>query len=195
MTRFKIVVAAALAALLVPVAAVAKEASIEGPMAVAGSGFFGGELEMATGDEQRPVRIKGIGGYVGFLDLAGDLKVRCAGKGRVHKKETEEGVVYLCAGRGGQAVARGSHFKLRGFALRYRALFPAGVTGTLNGRFTPCTQGEDGWECAKPERRERPEATERKRGEHKERPAAKEGSQEEGEIPTLSELAEMLAGK
>lgn len=187
------IAATALVALLVPVAAVAKDAKIEGPMAVAGAGFFGGELEMASTGEQRPFRITGRGGYVGFLDLAGDLKVRCAGKGRVQKQETDAGVVYLCKGRVGQAVAIGSHFKLRGYALRYRAVFPAGTTGSFHGRFVQCIQAEDGWQCERPERAG---TTERKRGEAnparpgQERPAP---STDE-EIPSLEELADMLDG-
>jgi hypothetical protein len=84
MTSFKTIVAAALVALLVPVAAVAKDANVSGPAKLAGKGFFGGELAMASTDAQRPVRIAGRGGYVGLLDLGGDLKVRCTGKGRVH---------------------------------------------------------------------------------------------------------------
>ena len=193
------VAAAAVVALLVPVAAVAKDAKIEGPAAVAGAGFFGGELEMAAADKQRPVHIAGRGGgYVGFLDLAGDLKVRCSGKGRAQKQETEAGVVYLCKGRAGQALVRGSHFKFRGQAGRYRIAFPRGTTGVFHGRFVQCIQGEDGWQCDRPERPERPAVTERQRGEAKplepkpkprgERPA----ESDDEEIPSLDELAGML---
>ena len=202
MTSIKTVAAVALAALLVPVAAVAKEAAIEGPQAVKGSGFFRAELKQAGGDEQRSVRINGRGGYVGFLDLGGDLKVRCVGRGRVHEKETDEGTVYLCAGRGGAAVAKGSHFKLRGFALRYRALFPAGTTGTFDGnRFAACTKTDEGWSCEQQQRPERPGKTERPGAkERPERPGAKERTQpvegsEDAEVPTLSELSTLLAGQ
>jgi hypothetical protein len=182
----RIIAVAAVVALLVPVAAVAKDATIEGPAAIAGAGFFGGEIEMAATEGQRPFRIVGRVGYVGFLDLAGDLKVRCAGKGRVTKKQTEAGVVHLCSGRGGQAVALGSHFKLRGHALRYRAFFPAGASATFHGRFVECTKREDGWECERPERPTKAEP--KQRGE---RPA----KDAEDEIPSLDELAAMLDGK
>jgi len=210
MTSIKTVAAVAFVALLVPVAAVAKEAKVNGPTALAGTGFFGGELEMAMADGQRPVRINGAGGYVGILDLGGDLKVRCVGQGRAKVKETEQGKVYLCAGRGGQATILGSRFKFRGFANRYRAMFPAGVTGSFRGRFVACTQGEESWECARPERAERPERPERTerpdrpdRPDRPERPEAKErvspkeapAPKQDDEVPTLAELAAMLAGK
>lgn len=190
------VAAAAVVALLVPVAAVAKDAKIEGPMAVAGAGFFGGELEMASA-EKRPVHISARGGgYVGFLDLAGDLKVRCSGKGRVQKQQTDAGAVYLCKGRAGQALVRGSHFKLRGQAGRYRAVFPRGTTGTFHGRFVQCTQGEDGWTCERPER---PGATERGRGEVKpaepKQRVPQPAPSDDEEIPSLDELAGMLGGQ
>jgi hypothetical protein len=133
------IAAFALVALLVPAAAGAKEAQVNGPAAIAGKGFFGGELAMALADGHRPVKIAGRGGYVGFLDLAGDLKVRCTGQGRARKTETDQGTVYLCKGRGGQATVLGSHFTFRGFARHYRALLPEGVRGTFHGRFAVCS--------------------------------------------------------
>ena len=153
------IAATAFVALLVPLAAVAKESEVNGPAALAGKGFFGGELTMELADGQRPVRLGARGGYIGILDLGGDLKVRCQGRGRVHKKETEQGVVYMCIGRGGQAIILGSHFKFRGFAMRYRALLPAGTSGTFHGRFVECTktEGEEGeakWACGGGEQRE-----------------------------------------
>lgn len=126
--------ACALVALLVPASAVAAAGSeVDGPTTVGGRGFFGGELRMELGDGQRPVRIVGKIGYVGFLDLGGDLKVRCAGRGRMATKDTEQGRVYLCKGRGGQAVVSGSHFAFRGFAKRFRIHVPEGASGTLHG--------------------------------------------------------------
>jgi hypothetical protein len=198
MTSIKTIVAAALVALLVPVAAVAKDANVNGPAKLAGKGFFGGELAMASTDDQRPVRIAGRGGYVGILDLGGDLKVRCTGKGRVHKKQTEQGTVYLCAGRAGAAVVLGSHFKFRGFAVAYRVLIPAGVSGTFHGRFVQC--GEDEATCGQAEQ---PTRGQQERGEPKvergtpstEKPGKPAPSDDDEEIPTLSELADLLDGK
>jgi uncharacterized membrane protein YgdD (TMEM256/DUF423 family) len=185
MTSFKMIVAAALVALLVPVAAVAKDANVSGPAKLVGKGFFGGELAMAPTEDQRPVRIAARAGYVGILDLAGDLKVRCTGKGRVTRKQTERGTVYLCAGRGGLAVVLGSHFKFRGFAATYHVLIPAGVRGTFHGRFLQCGAAEASCGQAEPPARERGKPS-------TEKPVA---SEDEEELPTLSELAEMLVGK
>lgn len=166
------IVALGLVALLVPVAAVAKDARVEGPTALVGAGYFGGELELAMAEGQRPVRLVGGAGYVGVLDLGGDLKIRCLGKGRVQKKETEAGDVYTCAGRrGGQIVLLGSHVKLRGFATRYRALLPAGAAGTWHGTRFAVRQKDGESEAREPN------------------PA-----REREEIPSLDELADMLAG-
>ncbi|NUT56948.1 MAG: hypothetical protein HOQ03_13335, partial [Thermoleophilia bacterium] len=124
-----------LVALLVPVAAVAKDVRVEGPAVVTGAGHVGGELELALGEGQRPVRIDGRAGYVGVLDLAGDLKLRC-GKGRLQQQETPTGTAYRCAGRRpGSLILLGSHFAFRGFLTRYRIQLPAGASGSLHGRF------------------------------------------------------------
>jgi hypothetical protein len=189
----RLIAAAALVALLVPVAAVAKDARVKGPTALVGAGYFGGELELAMEDGQRPVRILGRAGYIGVLDVAGDLKIRCLGKGRVTKKETENGSVYFCAGRqAGQVVLLGSHFKFRGFATHYRALLPAGAAGSFHGRFVQCDPAADASTCRapKPETERAKPAEPRERG--RQRPAPPET--EEDEIPTLAELAAMLAG-
>jgi len=158
----------ALVALLVPVAAVAKDAKdarVKGPATLVGAGYFGGELELASADGQRPVRLLGRAGYIGVLDLAGDLKIRCLGTGRVQKRETRDGVVYSCVGRQGvEAVLLGSHFKFRGFATHYKALLPAGASGTFHGRYVV-----GGERAPKPAR-------------------------ETDEIPSLDELAAMLDG-
>jgi len=196
----RIIAAAALAALLVPVAAVAKDARVKGPTALVGAGYFGGELELALEDGQRPVRIIGRAGYIGVLDLGGDLKIRCTGKGRVQKQETEDGNVYFCAGRqGGQVILLGSHFKLRGFAKHYRALLPAGVSGSFHGRFVQCDWAAEASKCHGP----RPDAdrAEPKRGDANPGEARERGQQspeqpdDKDEVPTLAELAAMLAGQ
>jgi hypothetical protein len=155
----RIIAALGLVALLVPVAAVAKDARVQGPSILKGAGWFGGELELAMEDGQRPVRIVSGGGHIGVLDLGGDLKIRCVGpdpmkQGRVQKKETDAGTVYTCAGRrGGEIVLLGSHVKFRGFAKRYLVKLPAGASGSFHGRFTVRGEGED----EGTERTERPE--------------------------------------
>jgi hypothetical protein len=167
----------ALVALLVPVAAVAKDARVKGPSALVGAGYFGGELELAMADGQRPVTIAGRAGYIGVLDLGGDLKIRCLGTGRVQKQETPNGIVYRCAGRqGGQVILLGSHFTFRGFASQYKAMLPAGASGAWHGRFV--VRGERG---DAPEERKAPER-------------APKPARETDEIPSLEELAAMLEG-
>lgn len=184
------IAAAALVALLVPVAAVAKDARIKGPTAIVGAGYFGGELELAMGDGQRPVKIAGRAGYIGVLDLGGDLKIRCLGKGRVQKQETENGTVYRCAGRqGGQVILLGSHFAFRGFSAHYRALLPAGAAGTFHGRFVQCDLAEaSSCRAPKPERQPA-EPAERGQREHPAKPV-----DDDEEIPSLEELAKLLEG-
>lgn len=180
------IAAAALVALLVPVAAVAKDARVKGPTALVGAGYFGGELELAPGEGQRPVKIAGRAGYIGVLDLGGDLEVRCLGKGRVQKQETENGMVYRCAGRrGGQVILLGSHFKLRGFATHYRVLLPAGASGSFHGRFVQCDPAAEASSCRGP----KPDGERPAPGERGERSAP---SEDEAEIPSLDELAGML---
>ena len=173
----RIIAALGLVALLVPVAAVAKDARVQGPSALVGAGYYGGELELALEDGQRPVKIAARGGgYIGVLDLGGDLKIRCVGKGRVQKQETEQGMIYRCAGRqGGHVFLLGSHFTFRGFATRYNATLPAGTSGTWHGRFVVRGENSAG---------ERPKAPEREP-----KPA-----RDADEIPSLDELADMLDG-
>ena len=126
--------ACALIALLVPAAAAAAgSGEVTGPVTLTGNGYFGGELTMELGEKQRPLRIAGRIGYVGFLDLGGDLKVRCGGRARPTVQRTRQGRVYLCKGRFGQAAALGSHFTFRGFAARYQLQLPSGTAGALNG--------------------------------------------------------------
>ena len=116
----------------------------------------------------------------------GDLEVRCLGKGRLQQKETENGMVYRCAGRrGGQVILLGSRFKLRGFATHYRVLLPAGASGSFHGRFVQCDPAAAASSCRGPRRDgERPTPAERGG-----RPAPVE---DEEEIPSLEELAGML---
>jgi hypothetical protein len=173
----RIIAALGLVALLVPVAAVAKDARVTGQSAVVGAGYYGGELELAMDDGQRPVRLAARAGYIGVLDLGGDLKLRCVGTGRVQKQETANGTVYRCAGRkGGEIVLLGSHFTFRGFASHYQATLPAGASGSWHGRFVVRGGRDDA-------------QGERKAPERAPRPA-----RETDEIPSLEELAAMLDG-
>ena len=202
LVSIRTIAAAALVALLVPVAAVAKDAKdakdakVKGPTTLVGAGFFGGELELAMEDGQRPVRIVGRAGYIGVLDIGGDLKIRCVGTGRVKKTETENGIVYFCAGRqGGQVIMLGSHFKFRGFAPHYRALLPAGATGSFHGRFVQCDLAAEASKFQGPKTEAEPDTERTKRTEPSERGQQRPAPSDDEEIPTLAELAALLAGK
>lgn len=131
-----------LAALTLPLAAAAKKLEVQGPLAIKGHGFLRGELQTADPANTKPVRFRGQGGFIRFVDLGGDLKVKCQGKGQMKSTDNDEGqTVVFCMGRGGRAAASGSHYRLVLFALRYQAFIPEGVSGTLQGRFRSCTPG------------------------------------------------------
>jgi hypothetical protein len=146
-----------LAALVFPVAAAAEEdppqsderssavktLDVEGPLLLKGKGRLRGELEMSNLSETRAVVFGGRVGAIRFVDLAGDLRVKCQGRGSSSVREDDEGhKVYVCKGRGGRVQVHGSHFELQLAARRYGAMLPAGVTGTLQGLFRTCVPGE-----------------------------------------------------
>lgn len=189
-----------LLALALPASAAAKQNEIKGPATLAGAAFVGGELSMTSLDEQRPFAFQGRAGYVGFLDLAGDLKVRCAGKGEARSKETDKGRVFMCMGRGGVAQALGSHFRFRGFALRYRILVPEGVSGEIHGRYVICADGGAKAEraCAAPGDGQRNADRGNRsadRGDRGAAPDAGKGDAGQEKQPSLADLAAMLAAK
>ena len=128
-------------------------------------------------DGQRPVKLAARAGYIGVLDLGGDLKIRCVGTGRVQKQETENGIVYRCAGRkGGEVVLLGSHFTFRGFATQLQRDAAGGSERHL----------------ARPLRR--PGRTRRRPGGRSAPERAPKPARETDEIPSLEELAAMLEG-
>ncbi|MEX2211722.1 MAG: hypothetical protein WD689_08180 [Gaiellaceae bacterium] len=115
----------------------------EGPLKLNGKGRLRGELKMAALAETRAVVIGGQVGAIKFVDLAGDLRVKCQGRGKAVVREDDEGhKVVVCRGRGGRAKVHGSHFELQLVARQYGALIPAGVTGMLQGHFRSCIPGE-----------------------------------------------------
>lgn len=121
-------------ALVVPAAALAAppSTSVSGPTALVGRGAFRAELTAAAG--AKPVRVLGRLGLVRFVDLGGDLKVTCAGKGKSRTTHNDQGQdVVTCGGLRGRAAASGSHFRIEGFALRFGLAIPDGYTGTVEG--------------------------------------------------------------
>lgn len=125
-----------LAALAFPAAAAAKSLAIEGPITVKGHGPLRAELSMANPKETRPVVLGGQAGAVRFVDLAGDLRVSCQGRGRARVGENEQGQkVVVCRGRAGRVKAHGSKFRVVAALRTWGLAIPQGVTGTLSGRF------------------------------------------------------------
>jgi len=170
----KMILPLLLAALVLPLAAAAEEGDpgngraaaiqtldVEGPLLIKGKGRLRGELAMSNPAETRAVVFGGRLGAIRFVDLAGDLRVKCQGRGSSSVREDDEGhKVYVCKGRGGRVHAHGSHFELQLAARQYGGMLPAGVTGTLQGLFRTCIPGET---CGQGQR-------EPKRGEQKPKP-------------------------
>lgn len=135
-----------LAALAIPGTAAAQKLDVQGPLLVKGHGPLRAELTMANASETRAVVFGGQRGIVRFVDLSGDLRVQCQGRGRARRTENEQGqTVFTCAGRGGRARAHGSHFAIRALLKTYGMLLPEGASATLQGRFKTCKPGTD--EC------------------------------------------------
>ncbi len=129
---------------VLPAVASAKPVDVKGPLVLAGKGFFAGELKMQNAAESRPFVYEVKAGYIGVIDLKGDLKVRCQGFEETEIEETDEGKVYFCMGERGRALVRGSHFKFRAFGVLYRAKLAEGTSGQLTGRFVQCDRPGEG---------------------------------------------------
>lgn len=128
-----------LAALALPGAAAAKQHEVRGPATVKGHGALRAELAMEDPSKTRPVVVGGRLGAVRFVDLAGDLRVQCRGRGLMRTGENERGQkVVVCRGRGGRAKAHGSKFRILLAARSYGLRLPRGVTGTIHGNFRLC---------------------------------------------------------
>ena len=140
MFTFKLMLSlAAAAALAVPAAsladaspAAANGTQVDGTaVALQGRAFL--RADLTASPDAKPVRVVGRAGFVRFVDLSGDMKVQCDGKGAARTRQNDQGqTVALCVGRG-HAVVTGSHFRLAGFALRWGIAIPDGYTGVVKG--------------------------------------------------------------
>jgi hypothetical protein len=118
----------AVAALAVPAAAAAKTVDVKGPQAVLARGFVKAELTMSKLDG-KPVTVRATAGFVRFVDLDDDLEVRCL-RGKARETKRDDGkTVFACLG---PAAARGSHFELRAFSIRFGMLVPEGAAGEVS---------------------------------------------------------------
>jgi hypothetical protein len=131
---------------------------VQGPLALIGRGRLQGELWSNSASSSRPVVFHGIRGRITVVDLAGDLRFRCQGRGRkdrrgdAEKSEAENSETrtadgtYRCAGRG-RALVSGSHFRFQAGAAVYGTLIPAAYSGSVQGRFKTCRPGTEKCRC------------------------------------------------
>ena len=128
----KFLFAVALAALLVPAAALANSIEVEGPASLAGRGGVRGALH---GEQAATVNLRMAGGRLQVTGAAAGLEVRCAGR---NVKQVSRGnrriETVVCKARGPMLVAITS--KRFRFGLKSRAFsleIPEGLSGTLYG--------------------------------------------------------------
>ncbi len=128
----KFLFAVALAALLVPAAALAKSIEVEGPASLAGRGGVRGALH---GERAATVNLRMAGGRLQVTGAAAGLHVRCAGR-RV--KQVSRGnrriETVVCLSRGPMLAAITSKRFRFGITSRAFSLqIPEGLSGTLYG--------------------------------------------------------------
>jgi hypothetical protein len=122
----------ALAALVVPAAAAAKDVS--GPATLAGHGPVRGVLRAADG----PARVElQLSGKILVSGRARELEVSCTGanvkqRSAVNKRGLE---LMACKGRRMKVVVSATAFRFGAVARRWRIQIPESVSGKINGRF------------------------------------------------------------
>ena len=140
----RLLIGVAAGALALPAAASAAAPAVtvsRQAVALQGRALFRAELTAAAGAQ--PVQVKERLGLVRFVDLGGDLKVACTGRGKQRTTQDAQGrAVVTCAGLAAGAQATGSHFRIEGFALRFGLQIPDGYTGTVQGRVRPWQPGQ-----------------------------------------------------
>jgi hypothetical protein len=142
----KIMFVVALAALLVPAAALAKSIEVDGPASLQGRGGVRGALH---GERAATVDLRMAGGLIRVTGAAGNLAVRCAGRNvkqalRSHRRlET-----VVCKARGPMLVAITSkRFRFGAKSRAFGIQIPEGISGTLYGNVRllepPAAEDED----------------------------------------------------
>lgn len=128
----KIMFVVALAALLVPAAALAKSIEVNGPASLGGRGGVRGALH---GDQAATVNLRMAGGLIRVTGAAGDLAVRCTGRkvkqgSRTHRRLE----MVVCKARGPMLVAITSkRFRFGAKSRMFSIQVPEGLSGTLHG--------------------------------------------------------------
>ena len=132
----KILFAVAVAALLVPAAALAKSIEVEGPASLGGRGGVRGTLH---GERAVTVKLRMAGGLIRVTGAAGGLDVRCTGRkvkqgSRTHRRlET-----VVCKARGPMLVAITSkRFRFGAKSRAFSIQVPEGLSGKLHGNLRP----------------------------------------------------------
>jgi RNase P/RNase MRP subunit p29 len=128
----KVLLAVALAALLVPAAALAKSIEVDGPASLAGRGGVRGALH---GEQAATVNLRMAGGQIRVTGAAAGLDVRCAGRKVVQGSRTNRRVeTVVCKARGAMLVAITSkRFRLAVQSRAFSIQVPEGLGGTLYG--------------------------------------------------------------
>lgn len=128
----KVMFAVALAALLVPAAALAKSVEVQGPASLAGRGGVRGALH---GEEPGTVQVRMTRGQLRVVGAAGDLEVTCEGRS-VKQGSRSNGRLetVLCVSRGPMTASITSkRFRLGLQARAFSIQVPEGLSGTLHG--------------------------------------------------------------
>ena len=122
----------ALAALLVPTAALARSIEVDGPASLAGRGGVRGALH---GEEAATVNLRMAGGQIRVTGAAGTLEVRCIGRKVKQGSRTNRRLETLvCKARGPMIVAITSkRFRFAAESRAFSIQGPEGLSGTLYG--------------------------------------------------------------
>jgi hypothetical protein len=128
----KVMFAVALAALLVPAAALAKSIEVEGPALLGGRGGVRGALH---GERAATVNLRMAGGMIRVTGAAGNLGVRCTGRKIRQRSGTHRRVqTVVCKSRGPMLVAITSkRFRFGAQSRAFTIQVPEGLSGTLHG--------------------------------------------------------------
>jgi hypothetical protein len=128
----KVMLVVALAALLVPAAALANSIEVEGPAELAGRGGVRGALH---GAEPATVELRLRGGQIRVTGAAADLEVACTGRRVKQASRTHRQLkTVLCRARGRMLVAITSkRFRFAAQSRRFTIQIPEGLSGVLHG--------------------------------------------------------------
>ena len=120
-------------------AAAQQRPDVQGPALVGARGQLEGEVRAA-----KAMRVEAGGGYVGVMDLGGDLDVTCTGGELRDRRSVDGHRQVLCVGRHIQVQVSGKRFVFKAQGRRLGALVPVGATASLLGDFRLLDRGPAG---------------------------------------------------